>query len=266
MYEEQIKQMQWSFSRLSCFEQCPYEFYLQYIVKDDELYPKENNYYAEVGSVVHEVLADVFEGKVCIDDSPKVFMERYERDVVSEAKKSTMEKKYEQCAMYFSEVDFNWMKDYEIVGVELNTELEIEGYKFVGFIDLLIRDKTTGEFAVIDHKSSAYFLKRDGSVKKSSAHDFNKYKKQMYLYCHAVHELFGVYPKWISWNHFLDGGRFTTIPFVFEEYQNTIRWMIDSIHRIEIEKEFNPNPEYFYCKYLCSFRTSCEYRNEVSNV
>ena len=38
----------WSYSRTTCFGHCKYEFYLDYIINDDNLYLSEGNFYAEV--------------------------------------------------------------------------------------------------------------------------------------------------------------------------------------------------------------------------
>ena len=50
----------YSYSRLTCFGHCKYEFYLDYIINDDNQYLSEGNFYAEVGSYVHEILAMIF--------------------------------------------------------------------------------------------------------------------------------------------------------------------------------------------------------------
>ena len=40
-YKNDIDKMQWSYSRLTSFENCKYEFYLNYIVNDDDKYLPE---------------------------------------------------------------------------------------------------------------------------------------------------------------------------------------------------------------------------------
>ena len=82
----------------------------------------------------------------------------------------------------------------------------------------------------------------------------------MYLYCHAVKQLYGDFPKEMTWNHFKDKGQLATIPFVESEYQETMKWFWDSLKEIEQEKDFEPTEEFFYCNNLCNFRNSCEYK------
>lgn len=258
-YKEDIEKMRWSYSRLTSFEQCKYEFYLNYIVKDEEEYPPESNYYAEVGKFVHEILAMIFEGELTLDEASQYYVDNFDDYVLHETKKSTMNKTFETCANYFAEVDFGWLKDYEILGVEKEVKFELEGYRFVGYIDLLLRDKRDCKIVVVDNKSSDYPFKTNGEVYAKSKSSFEKYKKQMYLYSYAVKEEYGEYPKEITWNHFKNGGRLATIPFSMEEYDVAVSWLIKTIHNIEQEEEFEPSQDFFYCHNLCNFRDSCEY-------
>ena len=82
----------------------------------------------------------------------------------------------------------------------------------------------------------------------------------MYLYSHAVKQIYGEFPKEIRWNHFKDGGKFATINFLQNEYDEVIKWFKNTIHSIQNEDDFEPSLEYFYCSNLCNFRNSCEYK------
>ena len=258
-YADIIDKMVWSYSRLSLYAQCKYAFYLKYIVNDPEQYLPEGNYYAEVGSYVHEILAKVFGGELTIDEASEYYANNFENNVFYRVKDSIMEKTYESCANYFSDVDLKWIEDYEILGVEMETTQNIRGYNFIGFIDLLLRDKNTGEITIVDHKSAAYPLsKKTGKVLKNSEKNFSSYKKQMYLYSYAVKQIYGVYPKWIMWNHFKSND-IVKIPFDIDEYNKAIDWLIETIHAIENDEEFSEGLDYFYCHTLCDFRNSCEY-------
>lgn len=250
--------MRWSYSRLTSFENCKYSFYLNYIVNDDDLYLSESNFYAEVGIFVHEILEKIFNGKLTPDEAAQYFADHFDDNVSYKVKKSTMNKTYESCANYFAEVDFSWLNDYDILGVELKTEFKIEGYNFVGYIDLLLRDKRDGKIVIVDNKSSEYPFRRDGGIKAKSKHSFENYKKQMYLYSFSVNEMYGEFPKEITWNHFKDGGQFATIPFSQKEYEEAVEWFVDTIHAIENEEQYEPTLNYFYCTQLCNFRNSCE--------
>lgn len=258
-YKESVDKMRWSYSRLTSFEHCQYEFYLNYIINNDDEYLSEGNFYAEVGIFVHEVLAKIFNGELTPDEASQYYVDNFEKNIFYKVKKSTMDKTFELCADYFASVDFGWLNNYEILGVELEMEFKIEDYDFVGYIDLLLKDKRDGKIVIIDHKSAPYPLKLDGTVKKNSQSSFEMYKKQMYLYSYAVKEKYGVFPKEIIWNHFKAEGKFVTIPFIEKEYDEAVKWLTQTIHKVENEKDFKPTLDYFYCTNLCNFRNCCEY-------
>ena len=262
-YKEKIDKTVWSYSRITAFHSCPYAFYLQYLLDKDirnEQYPPENNFYAELGGYVHEILEMIFKEELSIDDAPMYYMEHYKENVKTKVKKSIMDKKYEACADYFAEVDFGWLENFEILGVELKINTEIAGYPFIGYIDLLLRDKENGGIVLLDHKSAKYPRGKKGQILSSSKNGFESYKHQMYLYCKFVKETYGEFPKKIVWNHFADGGQFMSIPFKQEEYENALNWFEEQIRIIEKEEEFAPKIDFFACSQLCNFRKSCEYR------
>ena len=258
-YKEEIDKMQWSYSRLTTFEQCKYEFYLNYILHDKKLYPPESNYYADVGLFVHKILAKILKGELDIDKAAQYYVDNFDIQVTHKVKQTTMDKTFELCADYFATVDFDWLKDYDILGVEKEVKFQIEDYNFIGYIDLLLRDKRDGKIVVIDHKSGKYPFKLDGTVKSNAKQDFDSYKKQIYLYCRAVKEEFGEFPKEMSWNFFKDNAQTATIPFSKKEYNAAMKWLINSIHEIEDETDYDATLDYFYCNNLCNFRYNCEY-------
>lgn len=261
-YKDKIDKMKWSYSRITCYNHCPYSFYLKYIIDDDTQYLAEGNYYAEVGSYVHSILEKIFNGELKVEDASQYYVDHFDDNVFYTTKQSAMDKAYEACADYFATVDFDWLEDYEILGVEKEINIDLNGYMFIGYIDLLVRNKETNEISVIDHKSSAYPFKKDGkSVLKKSEEDFSKYKKQMYLYCKSVFDEYGEYPKWIVWNHFKDQ-KIAKIPFVKEDYDEALKWFSDEIEKVENDETFDANLEFFYCTQLCDFRSSCEYANQ----
>lgn len=265
-YKEEIDKMCWSYSRLTSFEHCKYEFYLNYIVSDNNEYLSEGNFYAETGSFVHEILAMIFEGKLTPDEASQYYVDNFDKNVFYKTRQSVMDKTYENCADYFAYVDFGWLNNYEILGVETEVKSRINGYDFIGYIDLLLKDKRDRKLVILDNKSSEYPFKQDGKVKSKLKQSFESYKKQMYLYSYTVKEKYGEFPKELKWNHFKDGGKISTIPFKKEDFDDTIKWFVETIQSIEQEGDFEPNVDYFYCRNLCNFRASCEYNREgVSN-
>lgn len=259
VYKEDIDKMRWSYSRLTSFEHCKYEFYLNYIINDNDQYLSESNFYAEVGSFVHEILATIFNGELTPNEASQYYIDNFKKNVCHEVQKTIMDKTFETCADYFANADFSWLKDYEILGVEKKVEFQLEKYDFVGYIDLLLRDKRDSKIVIVDHKSSVYPFNGKGEICYRARETFPKYKMQMYLYSYSVMKIYGEFPKEITWNHFKCGGKFATIPFKKDEYDAAVKWFVDTIHNIERENDYGATLDYFYCTNICNFRNSCEY-------
>ena len=265
-YADQISAMVWSYSRLSAFEQCKYAFYLKYIIADNDEYLAEGNFWAELGSFVHEILEKVFKGELDPDDAPSYFIDHYDANVCYTASESIMGKSFEDCLTFLSEADYSQLESYEILGVEKELSLQVSGYEFKGYIDLLLQNKETGDIVIVDHKSSSYPLsEKTGKPLKAHAQNFESYKKQMYLYCHAVKQLYGKFPQWIVWNHF-KAQKIVRIPFNEQDYQKTMRWFRNTIKAIQKEESFPETIDYFYCHHLCDFRNCCEYKQYTSKL
>lgn len=170
-----------------------------------------------------------------------------------------MNNTFEKCLSYFESLNISGLDNYEILGVEKEILMSIDNVDFVGYIDLLLRNKSTGDIIVIDHKSSGYPLKQDGSIKSDKIHQFESYKNQMYVYSLGIKKEYGVYPRKIVWNHFKDN-KVLEIDFSIEEFKDTMKWCEAKIREIKKDELFNPNTEYFFCNVLCNFRKSCEYK------
>lgn len=257
-YKKILDEIIWSFSTLHQYEQCPFAFYER---KIDGTEINEGNFYSDAGGFNHEVNAKIFDGSLKIDDAIDYYIENYGNNVVYTAKQSTMDKKYNQGIDYLAAFDIEKLKDYEILGVEKKVLYEIDGYKFIGFIDLLLRHKKTKKILLIDHKSLDHFMKKDGTPLKNQLPHFEAYSKQMYLYSKPIYEEYGEYPDRIIWNHFFDQ-QVTNIPFNKDDYDSAVRWAVDTIHKIYKDKKFNANQSYIMCKVLCGYRNCCCYANE----
>ena len=259
-YEKELNKVTWSFSTLHQYEQCPYAFYLK---KIDRTEVNEGNFYSEAGGFMHEILEKIFSNKITLDKAIDYFTDNYSNAIVYSARQSTVEKKYSQGLDYLASLELDDMAQYEILGVEKEVRFELDEYKFIGFIDLLIRNKTTKEIIIVDHKSSDHFLKKDGTPLKNQKDNFEAYSKQMYLYSKAVYDEYGEYPTRIVWNHFYDM-QVTNIPFNKDDYDATLQWAVEIIKKIYTDSEFNAVNNYMMCGVLCGYRNSCCYAKEES--
>ena len=255
---KKIDNMTWSFSRVSSFGSCGYEWYIKYLEKQE----KENSYYGALGGFGHKVLEKFLKGELDIFDAASYWEDHYAEEVPYDAPPNKYvdikQKDYDLILEYFQDVNFDFNK-YDILGVELETEFKVGDYNFVGYIDLLIRDKETNEIIIVDHKSSSFKYLKNGGVSKGNQEQYEKYKKQLYLYSIPVYEKFGAYPSKLKWNMFKDH-RWLEIDFNKEDFEKTKEWVIDQIHNIENELLYLPNTDNdWYCRYLCA-ASYCPYR------
>lgn len=260
VYKNELDNIVWSFSTLHQYEQCPYAFYLK---KIDDTEINEGNFYSDIGGYVHEILEKIFSGKLNLNDAINYFIENYSNNVVYSAKQSTVEKKYGQAIDFLAGLDLSELENYEILGVEKKVNFSLGKRNFIGYIDLLLRNKSTEEIIIVDHKSLDHFLKKDGSPLKKNLESFNAYSKQMYLYSKAVFDEYGKYPSRIVWNHFFDL-QVTNIPFVKEDFDRTLQWASNLIDRIYSDENFEAVNSYMMCSVLCGYRNSCCYAKEES--
>ena len=251
-----VDTMVWSFSRLTAFDQCKYGWKRHYIDCEDG----ENNFAAENGLAVHQTLEEYLNGKVDLWDLPAVYDEKFNELVVHDAPYNKYvdlaEKTYNECREYFE--NFQGLDPkYEVLGVELQENFKVGDYNFIGFIDVLLRDRETGEITISDHKSHVFKFLKSGSVSKSDIPALETYKKQLYLYAVSVLEKYGRVD-YLRWNLFRQR-RDLIVPFKQEEFDAAKAWALDIIERIKVEEEFPEldTPDY-YCQNLCDFRIECQ--------
>ena len=133
-----------------------------------------------------------------------------------------------------------------------------------GFIDLLLRNKKTGELELRDHKSASMRWKRNGEPYQNHAEHWQNFKRQQYLYCVPFVES-GQKIGALSWNMFRMK-YIKQIPWDYQEYQESYYWALDQIHKLEEESEWEPTIDFFYCKSLCGYRNNCPYVTESGEM
>lgn len=262
-YKEQIDQMTWSFSRVNSYEHCPFGWKLHYL---DHI-PQAGSAFAEFGSLCHELFEAYAKGDLVEYELADEYDNRFNEMVVDEFPPSRgrpmVESYYERGKELFSNFEgFN--PNWEILGVEEQVNLNVSGYQFVGFIDLLVRDKTDSKLIVVDHKSKAKFENKQ---------ELAAYARQLYLYAQWVYEKYGEYPKELVFNMFR-AGTVEIVPFSESALNDAIAWFVNTIKTIECDVDFwdkitteyesqnKPLDEFkhndFFCNYLCGSRDHCE--------
>lgn len=256
-YKTELDSMVWSYSRVHSYCSCPYQFYLKYIeVREYGI----SNFYAENGSAVHDTMEELFKNTTDIKDCIYSYLDKYDL-ICNYEKDSIMENTMMKCCDYFSELDLSELNNYEILGVEKEVKTKIGRRMFQGRVDLLLRRKTDGAIIIEDHKSRNYPMKKDGITPlKSSESDFKFFKYQLYLYCKPVFEEYGEYPSILCWNHFKDK-KVVKIPFIKDEYEDSIKWFKSTINKIYRDNAFKSVDNYMMCNVLCPYREGdCEYK------
>ena len=151
-YSEILDKQRWSFSSLSNFNTCPYGFKLTYIDKMD----REQNFYAEFGLLVHEVLMLFFQGKIEPFELSQVYKEKFNEFVKSPlpAYQSNLKGNYYNFGLnFFDNFDFD-RDNYIPMFIEDTINVDYKGLKLVVKPDLVLYDKNKEIATLYDYKTS----------------------------------------------------------------------------------------------------------------
>ena len=250
--------MTWSFSRLNSFYNCPYEWKLRYI----DCNKSENGFFGEYGSLIHKILEKYEKGELSLFELNDYYEEHFSENVPHDAPPNKYvdikQSYYEKGLDYFNNIDLDLDK-YEVLGVEKEIRFQIAGKDFIGYIDLLLKEKETGKIIILDHKSASIKILKNGKVSKSDQEHVREFIRQLCLYAIPIIEEYGHVDE-LWWNLFKDKN-WLKMPFNKEDYDEAIQWAEDTLKLIEAEKEWLPNPDFYYCNYLCGQRNhACEYK------
>lgn len=237
-----LKEKVWSFSSVKSFEQCPYSFYLHYVEGEQEL----PNSFAQSGGYVHELLEKAYKKELYEFELADEFEAHYSENVTERFPFYNMAKSYYETSLEYLRT-FEIDDDYDIIGVEKEIHCEIGEYKFVGYIDLLLRDKADGRLIIVDHKSKSAFKKGEKE----------QYLLQLYLYSKKVYEEYGEYPKEL-WFNLYRAQKIEKVEFKEGGYSAALDWFKVAVDTILQEQEWECKPDSWYCANLCGF-TDCVY-------
>lgn len=239
VYAPLIRDMRWSYSRLTSFESCPFGWFLRYI----KIRRENDTFYASYGSLVHRILAGFYSGRLEKSALPTEFLMRFREEVKGfRPAASTVEKYVKEGAEYLRHP---FVPDGEIIGVEEEIEFTVCGIPFVCFIDLLTKED--GKLVITDHKSRVF----------KSQKEADGMMRQLYLYAAAVQERYGEFPAVLRFNCFRDG-RIVERDFDDGVFVDTAAWACTTVKAIEGAEDFFKNPEWFKCRNLCGYSEICE--------
>lgn len=232
----------WSYSSVKAFEQCPYSFYLHYIQGEKE----RGNCFQMVGSFVHSILERCYKGELYEFEVADEFEAHYSENVTERFPFYNTAKSYYETSLEYLRT-FEIDDSYNIVDVEKEIHCEIGGYKFVGYIDLLLRDKADGRLIIVDHKSKSAFKKDEKE----------QYLLQLYLYSKRIYEEYGELPKEL-WFNLYRMQKIVKSEFKEGDYTAALDWFKSAVDVILQEQEWECKPDSWYCANLCGFE-QCPY-------
>lgn len=255
-----IKDMVWSFSRVNSFNTCPYGWYVHYLLR----WKNEGSAFTEVGLLMHDILEKYAKNELTVFDVSTYFEEHFAEWVqhaFPPGKVDLRQKYYDDCLEYLDNINLPLLfKDYEILGVEKEVKFKVGKYDFIGYIDLLLRGRNTGDIMILDHKSANLKFKKNGDISKTDLEHYKSFKRQLYLYSKAVIEEYGEEPGYLAWNLFRSS-RLHIIPWKKEDYEEALKWGESTIDEIVNEALWLPdNSSKFFCNNICGQRNNCEYK------
>ena len=252
IYRPLIEGMTWSYSRLHSFEQCQYGWFLRYIHGTE----KEEKFYASYGTFIHKLIELYYRGIFTALELKDAFVPGFSGNVIGTRPSDSIVTKYIAAGIrYFK--NFRPVP-FHVLEVEKKIRFEIDRIPMVAIIDIL--GEENGELVIVDNKSRD--LKPRSHRGKPTAQDrtLDEMLRQLYIYAGAVKSEYGKFPSALCFNCFKTGV-FIREPFQKERYDEAVRWAKERIEEIKSEEDFNPNPEYFFCKFLCDVSYDCIYKD-----
>ena len=255
IYAPLIDDMVWSYSRIKCFSDCPYRFYMKYIRR---LHGKDM-FFANYGSFLHELIASFYSGGISKENLTEQYLLGFKRRVVGQAPSQKV------FTSYFLD-GLNYLNTIskipiDIMGIEKKISFCVGGKPFIGYIDLL--GKSGSSLCIIDHKSRKLKPRSNRGEPTKTDQELDDYLVQLYLYSVAVEAEFGKKPEFLCFNCFREG-TYIKEQFYEQKFELAKKWALDSIETIRNEADFRPSVEWFKCTYLCEMQDHCEYYEMMS--
>jgi hypothetical protein len=254
-----ISNIRFSYSSTSAFDNCPYSFKLTYL----EAMPRENNFFSEYGTLVHECFEKYFTGKVEGYELSQYYIKNYDSVVKTPLvgfSPGLGDKYRQQGQTFFDYFSFN-KEDYEILFVEDKIDTDLNNTKIVAKPDLVLKEKTSKKIILYDYKTATPFWENRANGKEmSDKKKIEAYYKQMLLYTYALRKGMSIPVNEITlWFVRLD--KRVTIPWELEKENKAVLEFDEIVNKIKAEEVFAyNNSNSFFCNNLCGVRSFCKYK------
>lgn len=254
----------WSFSSVNSYENCPKCFYLSYL--QDPPLEKDQNAFAQWGTLGHSLFERYVDGELELYELGETYQKEYDEAVTLRFppnKYVDLNKSYHDKGKEYFETWEGFPDSWELVESEREIHLDIGGNTFIGFIDLIVKDKNTGRYIVVDHKSKSKFKNEE---------ERDEYARQLYLYALYIKAEYGEFPSHLIFNMFR-ANDVVTIDFDEENLEKAVEWFKNTIKNIKKDNKFDDKitilwkakgkklkdfkKDDFFCNELCSVRSYC---------
>lgn len=170
----------WSWSRFNCYNNSPFEYYLKYVANEPE--DAEPSIYGVQGGLVHEMIEDLYLGKIKYEDMPDKYEEilfelqmqglKYNR--INEESNKKIGDNYENCIREFCK---NHKIIKEKVHIEKFIDIKVGKHLFQGYIDAVA--KIGDKVCIIDWKTSTEYKgkKAEKEIGQLKLYAYGLYKK-----------------------------------------------------------------------------------------
>ena len=199
MSEQETKKKRVSFSQYSTFLKCPHKWYLDYV---KNLRERDDSLNTTFGTAIHHAfqtyLTSLYNESVTAADSldvKKLFQDKFAEEV--KKVKNYTEDEYTDFIFDGHDIIDTFLKssnrikyfphgDYELIGIEIPLEIPLKNnVEFVGFIDIVLKEKNEERYRIIDFKTSTQ------GWNKYQKEDESKYS-QLHLYKSVYSKKFNV--------------------------------------------------------------------------
>ena len=248
-YSAIIDGMTWSYSRLTCFESCPYSFLLKYIMHTKQ----EDLFFSEFGKLIHQIIGMTMEGFLDKGDAVEYYCRKFPECTRCGVPNSNISTSYFQSGLAY-------VKAMELppnpIVIERRGSFEIDNKSFVGIIDCAYLEN--GKMILQDHKS--HDLKpRSGREKPTKSDiELDRYLRQLYIYSALFKDWTGEYPDVLRFNCYRTQTEISE-EFDPEVLKSVLNWASLLAERIIDNDDWSPNIDYWKCRYLCDVNQECEY-------
>jgi CRISPR/Cas system-associated exonuclease Cas4 (RecB family) len=244
----------YSFSSVNTYETCPFAFKNIYILAKE----RKGNFYSAYGSFCHNILEKYFKDELEIWDLSKYFENNFGKEITEippPYPKNIVDIYYQDGLNFFENFEFDKNK-YEIILIEDKIESKHKDFKLVVKPDLVLKDKTTNEYILMDYKTKK--LKNN----KYDEETIEEYKKQFYLYAYYIFlEKQITVSKILIW--FIRNNQLVELPIDHYQITNVLDWFESIVTKIKQETEWKMNnnkKNQYYCSQLCGLRDMCEHK------